>query len=60
MADLLLDKKPVTDQTLKELKESATVITDLAKDWYPNEYHFVSEQFFNSLLRLKGCLKELV
>jgi hypothetical protein len=27
-------------------------ITRLTADWYPNEYHFVSEELFNHLLTL--------
>lgn len=31
-------------------------ITDLTENWYPNEYHFISEELFQHLLTLSRLI----
>jgi hypothetical protein len=48
---------PITEVkgTSDEMVTMRTIVK-LTADWYPNEYHFISEELFNHLLALSSLV----
>lgn len=50
---------PEEKTALLQIQEIADLLTLLTAGWYPNEYHFVSENLYYTLLDLQSAARKL-